>query len=519
MIIIASAAYVGNEFQTELGRLPPSFLPVANKRLFEHQLSSLNKCFNEKIYLSLPEMFNLPKKDEIRLNFLNVEYIFVPEGLTLAESLLYVLNSVCEYDETVRILHGDTLVQEFPTGDSLIGLARTQDFYDWEIEATEATDELVWCGYFSFADVKCLIRCLTAARGNFVKAIRNYDNKIPLARAVIDKWHDLGHTNSYYKARANITTQRSFNNLQIIDGCIRKTGNPPNKIAAEAAWFEGLPSALKRYTPQLIDQGIDASGTPFYMLEYLCQAPLNEIYVHGTNPVYFWSKIFDQCNKWLNVCVDGISDLADINYQAVANERNHLLSTKTLARLERYQQESGISLDEPVTLNGKTLPSLMEIVDECIEQALSVPIVLGILHGDLCFSNILFDSRSDAIKVIDPRGMTYGGQQSLAGDLCYDLAKLSHSVIGLYDFIIAGAFHLERPDKLAFNFNVEIDARTKSIQKLFLSRTYLNLKPIDIMPQTILLFISMLPLHADNPLRQTAMLANGLRLYEDYMMV
>jgi hypothetical protein len=517
MIIIASAAYVGGEFQAELGKLPPSFLPVGNKRLFEHQLLSLGNCFQEKKYLSLPEKFNVPDKDKSRLKYLGVECVFVPEGLSLAESLLYVLNSIGEYNETVRILHGDTLVLEFPQEVDLIGLARTQDFYDWEIESTETTDELVWCGYFSFSDVKCLIRSLTASRGNFVKAVRTYDSKIALMRTVIEQWYDLGHTNSYYKARANITTQRSFNNLQIVDGCVRKTGNPPHKIAAEAAWFAKLPAPLKKYTPQLIEHGVDTTGMPFYMLEYLCQAPLNEIYVHGTNPAYFWSKIFDQCNKWLAACSASLALYPDIDYQAITNERNTLLTTKTMDRLERFQQEQGISIDEPVIFNGKKLPTLREIVSDCIARANVVPIVPGILHGDLCFSNILFDSRSDTLNVIDPRGITYDGQQSLFGDLCYDLAKLSHSVLGLYDFIIAGAFQCEMSDSLSFQFIVETDERTRLIQSLFLKRTFLNLKPIDMMPQTILLFISMLPLHADNPLRQKAMLANGLRLYKDYM--
>jgi hypothetical protein len=102
--------------------------------------------------------------------------------------------------------------------------------------------------------------------------------------------------------------------------------------------------------------------------------------------------------------------------------------------------------------------------------------------------------------------------------LCYDLAKVSHSVLGLYDFIIAGAYQCVRKDKLVFDFTVQIDSRTQGIQTLFLSRTFLTLRPVDIMPLTILLFISMLPLHADNPGRQDALLANGLRLYKDYIL-
>ncbi|MNF05243.1 hypothetical protein D3C80_2049270 [compost metagenome] len=44
-----------------------------------------------------------------------------------------------------------------------------------------------------------------------------------------------------------------------------------------------------------------------------------------------------------------------------------------------------------------------------------------------------------------------------------------------------------------------------------------NILGKDIMPLTVLLFLSMLPLHADRPDRQEAMLVNALRLYSDYV--
>ena len=39
----------------------------------------------------------------------------------------------------------------------------------------------------------------------------------------------------------------------------------------------------------------------------------------------------------------------------------------------------------------------------------------------------------------------------------------------------------------------------------------------DIMPLTVLPFLSMLPLHADRPDRQEAMLINASRLYSEYV--
>jgi hypothetical protein len=141
----------------------------------------------------------------------------------------------------------------------------------------------------------------------------------------------------------------------------------------------------------------------------------------------------------------------------------------------------------------------------------------------LCLSNILFDSRSDRIKVIDPRGLNARGETSTIGDLRYDLAKLTHSVIGLYDYIIAGAFDVKvalQPELCLFELNIYADERVAGVQEAFLKRRFLPaVDTIDIMPMTIILFLSMLPLHADNPQRQKALLANALRLYAQYFVL
>lgn len=516
MIVITSAAYVGPEFQAEFGKLPPSMLPVGNRRLFEHQVAALRKCFpDQPIHLSLPEHFTLPVKDAHRLRQLAVELVLVPEDLTLAESLLYVLNSIGDYTGTLRLLHGDTLLDDFPDEQDLLAIVHTQENYDWEVERTGLTDELVWCGYFSFSRVRALVRNLTAARGKFVDAVRAYEREQPLLRRVVTDWHDLGHVNTYYMARARMTTQRAFNTMRITAGCVQKSGQPARKIAAEGMWFAQLPWQLKRYTPQLITVG-ERDGAPYYVLEYLCLAPLNELYVHGINPPYFWAKIFRHCDDWLTLCR---RHAPPHQRAAIAAGRHAIIATKTRERLRAYAGASSIALDRATRINGQALPSLDQIAEHCIELALAAPCLPAIQHGDLCFSNMLFDSRADALKVIDPRGIGHDGVPTLTGDLCYDLAKLTHSVIGLYDYIIAGAFACQQPGPLEFTLHIQADARIEQIQQAFLARSFCDaaLRPADVMAHTVLLFLSMLPLHADNPARQSALLANGLRLYARHL--
>ena len=65
MLLITSAAYIDQGLKTEFGKIPPSFLPLQNKRLFEHQF----KISDEKqIHLSVPDSYNISKVDLELLN-------------------------------------------------------------------------------------------------------------------------------------------------------------------------------------------------------------------------------------------------------------------------------------------------------------------------------------------------------------------------------------------------------------------------------------------------------------------
>lgn len=513
MILITSGALVCRELQAEVGRLPPSFLPLANRRLYEHQVALLRRHFpTTAIHLSLPDGFALPEPDAALLKSLRVGVVRVPEGLGLGDSVLCAINSIGSTDPGLRILHGDTLCAALPVQDDLIGVADSQDDYDWEVEAGRADAERVWCGWFAFGDVRRLARALSLARGDFVRAVRDYQAGRPLARALMSGWLDLGHVGTYFRSRAAFTTQRAFNRLRIADGVVRKSSAQSAKIRAEAAWFAALPPALKPLAPQLVQAGEGADGT-FYALEYLPLMPLNELYVHGRLPPVFWSRIFRLAGGLLGRLAEaGPADPAA--RRAVARDFRALVVDKTRARLAEWSMQTGTDPDAPTWLNGQGLPSLQAIAADCAERTLALPACPGWLHGDLCFSNLLYDSRTESLKMLDPRGQDARGRPAVHGDLRYDAAKLIHSVLGPYDHVIAGRYRLQVLGPLAFRFDPQLDRATRAVQAGF-RRLFrpLGLSVDDLMPLVVLLFVSMLPLHRDDPRRQQALLATALRLY------
>ncbi len=63
------------------------------------------------------------------------------------------------------------------------------------------------------------------------------------------------------------------------------------------------------------------------------------------------------------------------------------------------------------------------------------------IHGDLTFSNTLYNPKKNKIYIIDPRG--YYGNTKIFGDIDYDWAKIYYSLVGNYDQFNIKNFKLE----------------------------------------------------------------------------
>ena len=520
MILIASAAYLDTEFQIEFGKLPPAFLPIGNRRLYERQLVAIkNKFPDEDIYISLPDTYELSKKDAVYLDREKIRVIYNSPALQLGSSILQaisIMNSTSD-SKQFRLLHGDTLLVDMPYESDIISVAETNKDYSWEVESSSDYSESVWCGFFSFANPEVFEECLKANGDNFSGAVYQYDKKHALLRLPTFSWLDFGHINMYFRSRSKLTSERVFNELQIEHGCVKKSGFPFSKIDAEWQWFKNLPVGMRIYAPNLIDYGQLDSGAPYYKIEYLALVPLNEVYVHGRNSTHYWSNVFELCANFLQDCKLNKSKSEE---SSALSSSNFIGMIKSLvwARVKMYLEYADHpGLDVINVFNGETLPSLRFIINDCLSQLKVTEDHLTLVHGDFCLSNIFFDSRLDRIKVIDPRGIDFNGKKTNQGDLRYDLAKLSHSIIGLYDYIVAGAYDLNYShDEYSSNYDlkIHIDQRTKDVQNIFQKYNFsVGITISEVLPLTTLLFFTMLPLHKEDKIRQIALLANALRLY------
>lgn len=516
MFVINSAAYVHPEFQNELGLVPPCLLPIGNRKLIELQVEAIKNICSTKILVSLPESYILTVNEQYLLQGLGVDVIQVPDDFSLGESLVYILNTkrLSNDQHNLRLLHGDTLISNLCSDLDIISVAETDDDYEWEKVNIDDRD-VVWSGFFTFSEPSLFLKYLALHRSNFIQAIYSYSAEKGTNYRELGRWLDLGHINTYFRSRAEITTERAFNSLRIIDNVLEKKSVLNKKIEAEALWFNTVPIEIKKYTPNLLDYGLEDESY-YYKLEYLPFLPLNEIFVHGKNSVPFWNVINKLVGRYFKESRN--IPLSRSMEMMVNQDAYGLYELKTLARVSEFFEKSIFNLNDTcIVRNDLTVVTYSEVIAHCIELAKKLAIHPCVMHGDLCFSNILYDSRFGKIKVIDPRGINYIGDFTIFGDQKYDLAKYTHSVIGLYDFIIADRYEIVK-DELGEHIVFDIDDRIKSIQSNYMRESFIDgIEIKDIMPIVVLLFFSMLPLHDDKPKRQKAMLLNAIRLYKTYI--
>jgi len=163
----------------------------------------------------------------------------------------------------------------------------------------------------------------------------------------------------------------------------------------------------------------------------------------------------------------------------------------------------------------KSLEYIVEILVSQIPKLLYDIDTFQIIHGDLCFSNIMVDGNFTFIKLIDPRGKF--GAYNLYGDFRYELAKLLHSIDGRYDFIIDDLFELKYDlQHTTISYTILNSKKSYDLYKIFIKvfqdEIGRDLKKIELIEA--LLFLSMIPLHSESLEHQLLMLGRGIEILD-----
>ncbi|TVQ86540.1 MAG: hypothetical protein EA397_20290 [Deltaproteobacteria bacterium] len=308
---------------------------------------------------------------------------------------------------------------------------------------------------------------------------------------------------------------RSFNRIESDGRVLTKRSEDRQKLLREHDYWYLLPPSLQRFVVQPFDYAEDKGGAS-YKMEYLTIADFATMWIHGASTVdrRAFEGLLDGIFGWF--AERGTKRVSPEIARARAEQ---LYVTKVQQRVARFlSTDIGAKSDALIAAGTRFHGGLEEVLARYMERlsaawARRPPVSeLAIMHGDLCFSNVLFDKRTQFLRFVDPRGAS--SEDELWGNPYYDLAKLSHSVLGAYDVINHELFDvIVGPDQsLQLKLDVEVDP---SYGRAFVARVQAAGFEVDRMRlYEASLFLSMLPLHIDSPRKVLAFAVTAVALLE-----
>lgn len=353
-------------------------------------------------------------------------------------------------------------------------------------------------------------------------AMELYMESEPIEAKEFKEWFDCGDIESFSKTRKNIA--RHFNSINITeDNTIIKRSTDEKKLEKEIAWYLNIPNKLRTYVPQLIDYDTTKNKT-FYELEYVNFSPIHELFLYTMPDKPDWEKL-------LKNIFNMIERFKLYSTKARFNSEKHLediLINKTEQRLDDLLKGendifwTNLLTSSSIRVNGELYKNYPLIKAE-IKEFLTKNVIPNstqywqVIHGDLFFGNMLYDINSDTLKLIDPRGNF--GLDGVYGDIRYDIAKLNHSIVGKYDFIVNGLYAITHENHNEFEYIMyDSEIKHKALEGLF--KEYVEKYGYnydEIMIITGLLFLSMIPLHKENFENQKMFYFTAMKLFNQVL--
>lgn len=310
-------------------------------------------------------------------------------------------------------------------------------------------------------------------------------------------------------------TTRAYNNINININTMASVtkSSTEARLKNEADYYNDIPKDLSIYYPRLLSYNYD-NNVHQMELEYYAYDNLGNLVIGSEFNRNVWNKVMsflfkylDNCSKYVLKTTDG-SDSRAMYVDKTEKEYSALINN--------FEFFTELSKSDTISFNGNQLKSFQVIWPTIRKYIIDGYCTnnFNIIHGDLCFSNILYGinplNDDIVLKFIDPRG-TFGSIKSY-GDAYYDLAKLRHSTQHGYEYLITDNFTLDQISSNSFDLKY-VNSNHSDVDKLFLTyvdRYGYDLNKIDVLQGTI--YIGMCARHYDSLERQKAMYLIGLNI-------
>jgi thiamine kinase-like enzyme len=292
---------------------------------------------------------------------------------------------------------------------------------------------------------------------------------------------ELGRASHHLNVLGLCTPARSFNSIHFHDQRILKTCHNRQKGQDEISFLQMIPGELQKYYPPLLSFLSDEPDGPDRPISY--QIPqyrmfdLSRHLIHGSLEVggsqtKHWETVFKKLDLYFHSL-----PRREVGALAIRASLENLLINKLTNRMRDLKQIA------PQINCDQIYLELVENLNDEIQKSDRTEVFF--CHGDLCFSNILYNRKTEELKLIDPRGAATLDLAFIPIE--YDFAKLSQCIFGGYDLIMAQ----------------DLQIQGWSEQSLILQRYFRKLMGSHQVSEKLIrlaeasLFLSMMPLHLD----------------------
>ena len=387
-------------------------------------------------------------------------------------------------------------------------------FHDKEI-GLKSPEYKALIGRYELSDMSLLRSSLKSALAegdteiSTVLSRYNAKNQLKLIDIGGENWIDCGHLEGLASAKQKLVISRHFNSFEIdpVLPIITKKSTDQPKLAQEIFWYKNMPNELQSLVPRIL--GISGSHIA---MEYYGYGNLAEKFIYYDLPHNFWAYVLERLFKLVKLFekqFQANQSTYKASLQAVDFDR--VYQHKMLERIDMLKAQNSFWEEawahEYIEINGisyANIPNIMPQLLVSIEK-LKQNAITAIVHGDLCFNNILFDIQSGVIKLIDPRGKFGTDSNTILGDSRYDVAKIRHSYCGDYDSLIERDFFLEKiaDNQFIFSTNKEKQGERENLFDCLAEKYGYCIQDIRLIEA--LHFLTMIPLHQDSMDRQISM--------------
>ncbi|MBB5192460.1 hypothetical protein HNQ50_003201 [Silvimonas terrae] len=342
-----------------------------------------------------------------------------------------------------------------------------------------------------------------SATGTPAEFARNWQGEIPELKNELNLV-DLRDQASFLVFLTSNFDVRHFNAIENQNFTIVKRSTDKKKLKREYDFYSWLPAEVQTFFVQPFDFQ-ESADSASYRMERFFLPDMAIQWVHGAFSEAEFERLLDRLFHYIN-----IRPRKPVARDAALAEMDRLYADKLSARIEQLEALPEYAdllpfVNRAVGDLGAVVKRYQRIYQK--HRAKFPANYLAIGHGDLCFSNMLYSKATQILRFIDPRGASTPDEMYF--DPYYDVAKLSHSILGGYDFINSGRFDIQLDADLKMELQTDEGDR-KWARKIFERKLRDHgFDPLLVRICEASLFISMLPLHIDIPKKVLGLLINA----------